>query len=193
MSSFPCEHKSPVDLGYGNFGSYVLCVTQNKKFNSNAFIVGCAWGSTFSPNASSSMTIFQSSSTIAMNVASAELEERRISFTVIDAFLFETTKDITVLPCGHTIHLECVKEMQQHFQYACPLCSKSYRDMSHVWKKLDQQVALTPMPQMYLNKMVWILCNDCGETSVVNFHIVAHKCLKCNSYNTKQTRGGPPS
>ncbi|KAJ6381706.1 hypothetical protein OIU77_030390 [Salix suchowensis] len=31
-------------------------------------------------------------------------------------FLFETTKDITVLPCGHTIHLECVKEMQQHFQ-----------------------------------------------------------------------------
>lgn len=109
-------------------------------------------------------------------------------------FLFETTKDITVLPCGHTIHLECVKEMQQHFQYACPVCSKSYRDMSRVWEKLDQQVALTPMPQMYLNKMVWILCNDCGETSEVNFHIVAHKCLKCNSYNTKQkqTRGGPP-
>jgi len=31
-------------------------------------------------------------------------------------FLFETTKDITVLPCGHTIHLGCVREMQQHFQ-----------------------------------------------------------------------------
>ncbi|CAK7343224.1 unnamed protein product [Dovyalis caffra] len=128
-----------------------------------------------------------------MNVASAELEGRRISFTVTDAFLFETTKDITVLPCGHTIHLECVKEMEQHFQYACPVCSKSYCDMSRVWQKLDQQVALTPMPPTYLNKMVWILCNDCGETSEVNFHIVAHKCLKCNSYNTRQTRGGPSS
>ncbi|KAB5552354.1 hypothetical protein DKX38_009665 [Salix brachista] len=211
MSSFHCELNSTVDLGYGNFGSFVLCVTQNKKFNSNAFIVGCAWESTFAPNASSSMMIFQSSSTIAMNVASAELEGRRISFTVIDAdshncveramhhncpvcfeFLFETTKDITVLPCGHTIHLECVKEMQQHFQYACPVCSKSYCDMSRVWKKLDQQVALTPVPQMYRSKMVWILCNDCGERFEINFHIVAHKCQKCNSYNTKQTRGGPP-
>jgi len=70
--------------------SYVLCVTQNKKwvsdwqtdgsdnnmkiyqwvlifleyparFNNNAFIVGCAWGSTFAPNASTSMTMYASS------------------------------------------------------------------------------------------------------------------------------------
>ncbi|KAA8518686.1 hypothetical protein F0562_016160 [Nyssa sinensis] len=108
-------------------------------------------------------------------------------------YLFDTTKDITVLPCGHTIHLECVKEMAQHFQYSCPVCSKSYCDMSCVWQKLDQEVSSTPMPQVYKNKMVWILCNDCGETSEVNFHIVAHKCLKCNSYNTRQTRGGPAS
>ncbi|THF98514.1 hypothetical protein TEA_006009 [Camellia sinensis var. sinensis] len=94
-------------------------------------------------------------------------------------YLFETTKDITVLPCGHTIHLQCVKEMEQHLQYSCPVCSKSYCDMSQVWQRLDHEV--------------WILCNDCGETSEVNFHIVAHKCVKCNSYNTKQTRGGPAS
>ncbi|KAM7263017.1 hypothetical protein ACFE04_000700 [Oxalis oulophora] len=92
-------------------------------------------------------------------------------------YLFDTTKDITVLHCGHTIHLECVKAMEHHFQYACPVCSKSYCDMSSVWEKLDREV--------------WILCNDCGETTQVNFHIVAHKCLKCNSYNTRQTRGGP--
>ncbi|KAF2289857.1 hypothetical protein GH714_038927 [Hevea brasiliensis] len=30
-------------------------------------------------------------------------------------FLFDTTKDITVLPCGYTIHLECAKEMKRHF------------------------------------------------------------------------------
>lgn len=29
-------------------------------------------------------------------------------------YLFDTVRDITVLPCGHTIHLECVKEMEQH-------------------------------------------------------------------------------
>nr|POF10968.1 e3 ubiquitin-protein ligase miel1 [Quercus suber] len=108
-------------------------------------------------------------------------------------FLFDTTKDITVLRCGHTIHLECVKEMEHHFQYSCPVCSKSYCDMSPVWEKLDEEVAATPMPQTYQNKMVWILCNDCGKTSEVNFHIVAHKCLKCKSYNTRQTQGGPVS
>ncbi|CAN1770578.1 Probable E3 ubiquitin-protein ligase RZFP34 [Linum perenne] len=91
-------------------------------------------------------------------------------------FLFDTMKDITVLPCGHTIHLECVKQMERHSQYSCPVCSKSYCDMSSVWEKLDQEV--------------WILCNDCGETSEVNFHILAHKCLNCKSYNTRQTREG---
>ncbi|XP_043815502.1 E3 ubiquitin-protein ligase RZFP34 isoform X2 [Manihot esculenta] len=108
-------------------------------------------------------------------------------------FLFDTTKDITVLPCGHTIHLECVKQMKRHFQYACPVCSKSYCDMSCVWEKLDQEVASTPMPQIYQNKMIWILCNDCGEKSEVIFHIVAQKCMRCNSYNTRQTRGSPTS
>ncbi|XP_028066987.1 probable E3 ubiquitin-protein ligase RZFP34 [Camellia sinensis] len=54
-------------------------------------------------------------------------------------YLFETTKDITVLPCGHTIHLQCVKEMEQHLQYSCPICSKSYCDMSQVWQRLDHE------------------------------------------------------
>ncbi|KAG6401558.1 hypothetical protein SASPL_138418 [Salvia splendens] len=108
-------------------------------------------------------------------------------------YIFDTTKDITVLPCGHTIHLDCVKEMETRFQYTCPVCLKSYCDMTRVWEKLDEEVALTPMPQIYQNKMVWILCNDCGETSEVNYHIVAHKCLNCRSYNTSQTRGGHAS
>lgn len=36
---------------------------------------------------------------------------------------------------------------------------------------------------------VWILCNDCGATSEVKFHVVAQKCLNCKSYNTRQTKG----
>ncbi|KAG8648593.1 hypothetical protein MANES_08G012602v8 [Manihot esculenta] len=145
-------------------------------FSSTASIVGFAWGSIFAPNATSLMMMM-------------------LLFNLVEGFtqLCGKSKDITVLPCGHTIHLECVKEMERHFQYACPVCSKSYCDMSRVWEKLDQEVASTPMPQMYENNMVWILCNDCGETSEVIFHIVAHKCLRCNSYNTRQTRGIPTS
>ncbi|GMG98778.1 hypothetical protein Nepgr_000618 [Nepenthes gracilis] len=108
-------------------------------------------------------------------------------------YLFDTMKDITVLRCGHTIHLECAKDMELHFRYTCPICSKSVCDMSSVWEKLDQEVASMPMPEIYQNKMVWILCNDCGVTSEVHFHIVAHKCTSCNSYNTRQIQGAPAS
>lgn len=108
-------------------------------------------------------------------------------------YIFDTTKDISMLPCGHTIHVECLMQMQQHLQYSCPVCSKSYCDMSRVWELLDQEVASTAMPEIYQNKMVWILCNDCTVTSEVNFHVVAHKCPSCKSYNTKQTRGGTSS
>lgn len=99
-------------------------------------------------------------------------------------------------------------------RYACPLCSKSVCDMSKVWEKYDMEIAATPMPEPYQNKLVslsfnlflhigqkeqytegcilsqvWILCNDCGKTSEVPFHLVAQKCLNCKSYNTRQIRG----
>ncbi|XP_022935787.1 probable E3 ubiquitin-protein ligase RZFP34 [Cucurbita moschata] len=102
-------------------------------------------------------------------------------------FLFDSTNDVTVMPCGHTIHHNCLKEMRDHFQFACPLCSKSVCDMSKVWEKFDREIAATPIPEPYQNKMVWILCNDCGKTSNVQYHIVAQKCLNCKSYNTRQT------
>nr|DAD44728.1 TPA_asm: hypothetical protein HUJ06_002958 [Nelumbo nucifera] len=104
-------------------------------------------------------------------------------------YLFESRNDVSVLPCGHTIHKNCLKEMQEHLQYACPLCSKSVCDMSKVWEMLDVEIAAIPMPESYNNKKVWILCNDCGVTSQVQFHVVAQKCLNCKSYNTRQTRG----
>ncbi|GAB2221292.1 hypothetical protein Droror1_Dr00012466 [Drosera rotundifolia] len=107
-------------------------------------------------------------------------------------------------------------------QYTCPNCSKSIRDMSNVWEKLDKEVASVPMPDIYQNKMesakikamnpsrlnwnqkevlyddivslkVWILCNDCGANSEVHFHIAAHKCHGCNSYNTRLIKGAPMS
>ncbi|XP_002965961.2 probable E3 ubiquitin-protein ligase RZFP34 [Selaginella moellendorffii] len=103
-------------------------------------------------------------------------------------YLFDSISDITVLRCGHTIHSECLREMTLHAQFSCPVCSKSVCDMSSAWERLDQEIAATPMPDAYRNKLVWILCNDCGGSSEVPFHIVAHKCLHCYSYNTRQTR-----
>ncbi|KAJ1689450.1 hypothetical protein LUZ63_013605 [Rhynchospora breviuscula] len=101
-------------------------------------------------------------------------------------YLFESRNDVTVLPCGHTLHMNCFKEMQDHLQYICPLCSKSVCDMSRVWEKLDTEIAATPMPELYQNKMVRILCNDCGIISEVQFHVLAQKCSNCKSYNTRK-------
>ncbi|XP_024982797.1 E3 ubiquitin-protein ligase RZFP34 isoform X2 [Cynara cardunculus var. scolymus] len=112
---------------------------------------------------------------------------------VCSEFLFDTLKDLTMLPCGHTMHLGCLKEMEQHHRYSCPICSKSICDLSDMWRKLDNEVEATPMPETYKNKMVWILCNDCEKISRVKFHIVGQKCTQCKSYNTRQIRGGPSS
>uniref|UniRef100_A0A0E0K8Q4 CHY-type domain-containing protein n=1 Tax=Oryza punctata TaxID=4537 RepID=A0A0E0K8Q4_ORYPU len=106
-------------------------------------------------------------------------------------YLFDSTKDISALHCGHTIHLECLYEMRSHKQFSCPVCLRSACDMSHAWQKLDQEVAASPMPVIYQKKMIWILCNDCGTTSNVQFHILGHKCPGCSSYNTRQTRAAP--
>lgn len=32
---------------------------------------------------------------------------------------------------------------------------------------------------------VWILCNDCNDTTEVFFHIIGQKCSHCRSYNTR--------
>ncbi|CDY26969.1 BnaC09g36140D [Brassica napus] len=106
-------------------------------------------------------------------------------------YLFDSTKDITVLRCGHAVHLECTKDMELHNRYTCPLCSKSICDMSSVWKKLDEEVAAYKIPKVYEDKMVWILCNDCGSNTDVRFHLIAHKCSSCGSYNTRKTQRGP--
>ncbi|CAK9263233.1 unnamed protein product [Sphagnum jensenii] len=108
-------------------------------------------------------------------------------------YLFDSLKEVTVLRCGHTMHQDCAREMHTHAQYCCPICSKSVCDMSSVWEQIDREIASTQMPESHNNKQVWILCNDCGATNEVMYHIVAHKCTSCSSYNTRVTRGAPNS
>ncbi|KAH6831172.1 hypothetical protein C2S53_009367 [Perilla frutescens var. hirtella] len=189
--------------------SYVCSVTLNRRFDKFAKIVVYAWGDTSVEFASCLMTTHLKSSTIVMAVASVGSGAPIISSTVTDVsshpcveramhqdcpvcfeYLFESRDDVIALPCGHTIHKACLVEMQEHYQYACPICSKSVCDMSKVWEKFDMEIAATPMPPYCENKMVWILCNDCGCNSEVKYHVVAHKCPNCKSYNTRQiTRG----
>ncbi|KAF9600336.1 hypothetical protein IFM89_007054 [Coptis chinensis] len=161
---------------------FVPCVTQNKMSTRIALTVEFAWGNTFVEFAIFSMMMCQRINITALDVEFAERVAKRIFSTVIDVvrccyasslknshrcveramhhncpvcfeYLFDLMKDISVLQCGHTIHLDCLKEMEMHFKFACPVCSRSVCDMSKVWEKLDQEITSTPMPEMYQNKM----------------------------------------
>ncbi|XWS66815.1 hypothetical protein CRYUN_Cryun05aG0233200 [Craigia yunnanensis] len=91
---------------------FVPCVTENKMFNSIALTVGFAWESIFVPNATFSMMKSRKISTIVMNVVSAgccysmmlknsyNCVEKAMhrNCAVCFEFLFDTKKDVTVLP-----------------------------------------------------------------------------------------------
>ncbi|KAF7813684.1 lipase-like [Senna tora] len=100
-------------------------------------------------------------------------------------YLFDSLKDTTVMKCGHTMHYECCQEMIRRDKYCCPICSKSVIDMSRTWKRIDEEVEATVMPPDYRDRKVWILCNDCNDTTEVYFHIIGQKCGHCRSYNTR--------
>nr|GMD90990.1 E3 ubiquitin-protein ligase MIEL1 [Ipomoea batatas] len=70
-------------------------------------------------------------------------------------------------------------------RYCCPICSKSIIDMSSIWKEMDEEIEQTAMPDDYRDRKVWILCNDCNDTTEVLFHIIGQKCRHCQSYNTR--------
>ncbi|KAG6766523.1 hypothetical protein POTOM_030609 [Populus tomentosa] len=100
-------------------------------------------------------------------------------------YLFDSLKETTVMKCGHTMHGECYDEMIKRDKYCCPICSKSIIDMSKTWKRIDEEIEATVMPEDYRHRKVWILCNDCNDTTEVYFHIIGQKCSHCKSYNTR--------
>ncbi|KAL8195755.1 hypothetical protein R6Q57_025508 [Mikania cordata] len=100
-------------------------------------------------------------------------------------YLFDSMKDTVVMKCGHTMHRECYNEMIKRDKFCCPICTKSVTDMSTAWKMIDEEIEATMMPDEYRQNKVWILCNDCNDTTQVLFHILGHKCRHCRSYNTR--------
>ncbi|XP_044493115.1 E3 ubiquitin-protein ligase MIEL1 [Mangifera indica] len=100
-------------------------------------------------------------------------------------YLFDSVKGSTVMKCGHTMHTDCFDEMAYQNQYRCPICSKTVLNMSDYWQFLDMEIEANKMPEEYQYD-VSILCNDCNTTSKAPFHILGHKCLHCDSYNTRR-------
>lgn len=100
-------------------------------------------------------------------------------------YMFDSTKSTYLTKCGHVIHYLCLIDLLETSN-KCPICAKSIMNLPSLNKLIDLEVEQTLMPEEYRNKLVDILCNDCNEISSVNFHIVAMKCLICESYNTKQ-------
>merc|ERR1712039_273554 len=104
--------------------------------------------------------------------------------------LFESTVQVTILQCGHTIHQDCLSELQYAVaglqSLRCPICSISLYSYEDLWAEMDRQLADTPMPEEYLNVSIGIICNDCQQTASVPFHVLGHKCPVCNSYNTRR-------
>jgi RING finger/CHY zinc finger protein 1 len=87
------------------------------------------------------------------------------------------------------MHQQCFNNYCKR-NIACPLCRKSIFDIKFLEAHLDNEIAMTPMPDEYKNKYVNIMCNDCLKKSMVKFHIVGHKCKYCRSYNTQVGVGG---
>lgn len=78
--------------------------------------------------------------------------------------------------CGHLLHRTCFKELLQSGHYACPTCQVSLLDMTDLWKYLDAEVSLTPMPEEYKDYKADILCKDCHEVESTFIHI-SQTCL----------------
>jgi len=106
--------------------------------------------------------------------------------------LHSSRKKVDIPDCSHMIHSECLVEMFKHGRTSCPTCNTSLVDMKSVWQNFDEVVASTPMPEIYRNYHVSILCRDCHEVSKVPFHVIGLKCASCGGYNTTRIGGDDP-
>lgn len=97
--------------------------------------------------------------------------------------LFNSTKGVSVLKCGHTIHADCLNEYLKS-NYKCPICQKSIHTL--YFNYIQQEIDNTIMPEEYKDVDKNITCNDCNKQSIHKFHIIAMKCIHCNSFNTKE-------
>ena len=98
--------------------------------------------------------------------------------------LFNSTKSLSLLNCGHYIHTECMQNCLKSNNYQCPLCKKSMIDMKNYWEVLDNFLKEQKMPDEFKNTYCLLYCNDCEKRNYANYHFIYNKCKDCNGYNT---------
>ena len=55
---------------------------------------------------------------------------------------------------------------------------KSYADLAAIWRRVDEEVASTPMPEEYACWVAHILCNDCNQVRqlcTATHHLVTYQ------------------
>ncbi|KAL8427326.1 hypothetical protein Efla_002289 [Eimeria flavescens] len=105
--------------------------------------------------------------------------------------MFSSLRQSQVLTCGHTIHSHCLRQLQRQGgmqAIRCPMCSKSIADFSEYWRLMREEIRQTPLDDQFKRK-VRIVCNDCLERCVTDFHFVGQMCTKCNGFNTRIIEG----
>jgi hypothetical protein len=103
-------------------------------------------------------------------------------------YLFTSTSEATLMPCGHAIHHKCLREATSaaHGVFKCPICKKitspTAREAFDSW--MAATIASEPLPEEYRSKEADIICHECGEASTVPWHFRGFQCAHCHSYNT---------
>ncbi|PFH38730.1 CHY zinc finger domain-containing protein [Besnoitia besnoiti] len=103
--------------------------------------------------------------------------------------MFTSVRQVHVLKCGHTMHAECLRQLNSEClglqALRCPLCCKSLGEYGKIWERLDEEVERTPLPDE-LKRKAFAKCNDCDAKTQVDYHIVGLKCGNCGGYNTRE-------
>lgn len=108
---------------------------------------------------------------------------------VCSQFMFFSTEPMKHLKCGHVMHTNCFIQYQKR-NYRCPICSKSLEEVTPLYRRLDQHLALpaNQMPWEYRMVRCDLYCYDCEKKSNTSYHFMYNKCPICSSYNTRVER-----
>lgn len=98
--------------------------------------------------------------------------------------MFSSRDPAHYLPCGHSLHYTCFEDLYKNGGYGCPKCKKSIADFSSLWIRHDVAIRSRPMPAIFANAKLLVLCNDCDQKSESPYHYFGARCQPCGSYNT---------
>lgn len=109
--------------------------------------------------------------------------------------LFTSTKVVSVLPCGHTIHHACLEILRRDGEglrsMRCPICQRTLlQNPQAVWDHLRRTQRLYPLDPPD-RKKVEISCHDCCKKSYSWYYPLGIRCYLCGSFNTAQTGVAP--